>query len=67
MKQEQQWFFSWVAYDLITGEQLQFFSGGEVYVSDPGMNAHHIFENLMNEKESLRENLKIHCIAFNRL
>ncbi|EBI2680231.1 hypothetical protein WJU57_000967 [Salmonella enterica] len=59
------WFFSWVAYDSLTGEKLLEYSGSDTFTSEEGVSAVEVFESLMSDFESRRENLKIHCIAFN--
>lgn len=64
---KQNWFFSWNAYDAITGQYLPEYSHSETYVSDNSASPHEVFEDLMEQKGRLRENLRIHCIAFNKL
>lgn len=65
MNEQTNWFFSWVAYDSVTGERLQEYSGGETFSCYEDKSPYEVFEYLVNEYESKRENLKIHCIAFN--
>lgn len=64
---KQLWFFSWNAYDAKTWEHLPEYSYGETYVSDASVSAQEIFDGLMEQKSKLRDNLRIHCIAFNKL
>ncbi|MBJ9225906.1 hypothetical protein GHT39_09565 [Citrobacter braakii] len=56
------WFFSRVAYDSVTGEKLLEYSGSDTFTSEEGVSAVEVFESLMSDFESRRENLKIHCI-----
>ncbi|EAB6803399.1 hypothetical protein EI048_18510 [Escherichia coli] len=67
MESKTHWFFSWNAYDATTWEHLPEYSYGEVFVCDAGQTSYEIFENLMAEKQRLRENLWIQCIAFNKI
>lgn len=67
MEEKEQWFFSWNAYDATTWEHLPAYSLGEVYSCDGGQSSHEIFESLMAEKQGLRENLWIQCVAFNKV
>lgn len=67
MEEQTQWFFSWNAFDTNTWEYLPEYSYGEVYMSDVGRLPNEIYNSLMAEKEKLRENLRIQCIAFNKL
>ncbi|EKY1998601.1 hypothetical protein QU500_002037 [Cronobacter sakazakii] len=67
MEEKAQWFFSWNAYDATTWEHLPEYSYGEVYNCFGGRSAGEIFDSLMAEKQKLRENLWIQCIAFNKV
>lgn len=67
MAEKTQWFFSWNAFDSNTWGHLPEYSYGEVYVCDAGKTPNEIYNSLIAEKEKLRENLWIQCIAFNKL
>lgn len=67
MVEKQYWFFSWNAFDAITREHLPEYSYGEVFACDGGKKPDEIFESLMVEKQRLRDNLWIQCIAFNKV
>lgn len=67
MEEKTQWFFSWNAYDATTWEHLPEYSYGDVYTCDGGQTPSEIFEYLMAEKQRIRDNLWIQCVAFNRL
>lgn len=67
MVEKRYWFFSWNAFDSITWEHLPEYSYGEVYACDDGKRPDEIFESLMAEKQRLRDNLWIQCIAFNKV
>lgn len=67
MVEQNYWFFSWNAFDAVTWEHLPEYSYGEVYACDSGKKPNEIFESLMAEKQRLRENLWIQCVAFNKI
>jgi hypothetical protein len=67
MEEKTQWFFSYNAYDATTWEHLPGYSYGDVYTCDGGQTPYEIFESLMAEKQRLRDNLWIQCIAFHQV